>query len=579
MWTVSAGGIPQELCWYLGGLCTLTALLCARPRWKYWFALAAIVWCLAYRLDAPDRGQVVVGSQTHSARIHGVVDRVWSSSGGGCRYIVRGEIQLAGAPCSMGSALVYEWRSDSSLPPIVVGQVRTLFARARTPDTTLFPGEVRESDVCRAMGVGFVTESVSRSAFVADPSCSEQLRATIHQSIASHLQRFLQPEIAAVVQALLVGDRSGISPQAKATYAASGTIHMFSVSGAHVGIVFGLLLLVFGVRTSLWRLVLIVFAIAAFVWLTGAHPPAVRAALMAIAALVGRHIERQTLPLNLLCAAVFCMIAVDPTSAMQHGMLLSACAVASIVCLAPVWNASVLSMVGSCGAFTRSAITMMGTSVAASIGTAIPIISMSGQFPYAAPIANLIVIPVLGLCLPLAILLLALAPIGAAAPVAWCVSQLVTVANAAATFFSWQPETCSMADGWFLWTPAILCCVVMLWPLISQRLVGGICRLGIGIAAVVGILAAIPPIQPLNTVIYRRYGVVLATTRSDTLNVLFVGRGPAIVDKRCVSWVCRWHGTIRAAGIGAWGKRMSGNVVAKSVVLKSRKRTQKAFRP
>ena len=103
-----------------------------------------------------------------------------------------------------------------------------------------------------------------------------------------------QPDAYALYAAILLRKTSGIERDVRDAFARTGTAHLFSVSGLHVGVIaaalfwFGRLL-----RTpdTLWRLVVIVVMFG-FVMVTGGSPAALRAWLMASCMLASRFAPR-----------------------------------------------------------------------------------------------------------------------------------------------------------------------------------------------------------------------------------------------------------------------------------------------
>ena len=83
----------------------------------------------------------------------------------------------------------------------------------------------------------------------------------------------------AVLSALILGDESEINHETMSAYAASGTIHILSVSGMHVGIIFFALNLVLGFfldrtnGTRIFKSFLIILILWFYALLTGLSPP------------------------------------------------------------------------------------------------------------------------------------------------------------------------------------------------------------------------------------------------------------------------------------------------------------------
>lgn len=150
----------------------------------------------------------------------------------------------------------------------------------------------------------------------------------------SHLR--MQPEAAAVVEAMAAGERRGITPGLRSDYSRSGLSHLLAVSGLHTGIVFVL------INLALWWLPLLrrghlvknLLATAA-VWLfvaaAGFPPSAVRAAVMCTLLQTALASGSEYVGLNALAAAGFGMLLWDPNWLGDISFQLSFVAVAAIL--------------------------------------------------------------------------------------------------------------------------------------------------------------------------------------------------------------------------------------------------------
>lgn len=136
---------------------------------------------------------------------------------------------------------------------------------------------------------------------------------------------------AAVIRAVVLGDRPGdemlIEP-----FRLTGTLHVFAVSGLHVGMVgllgwLGLRLLGVPRRAALVPLVLLMFGYA---WVTGMKPPAVRAAWMAAVVLGAFWFRRRPDVANALGLAALLVLLTDGDLIFSAGVQLSFGVVAAI---------------------------------------------------------------------------------------------------------------------------------------------------------------------------------------------------------------------------------------------------------
>src|SRR5690606_14129653 len=102
------------------------------------------------------------------------------------------------------------------------------------------------------------------------------------------------PEVAAVIKAMVLGVREEMGEEVHDAFVKSGTLHIFSVSGLHVALVAAIIWRVLNIlglqkRWAAWVSLPLVFGYAV---LTGWQPAAVRSAFMAGVVLTGVGINR-----------------------------------------------------------------------------------------------------------------------------------------------------------------------------------------------------------------------------------------------------------------------------------------------
>ena len=145
------------------------------------------------------------------------------------------------------------------------------------------------------------------------------------------LQQTGEGNDAAVVAAMVLGDKSGLSRQLRDEYSVSGASHVLALSGLHLGIIYFFLTLVF-FRTR-WRLlgqVAVLPVIWLFVLMVGASPSVVRAATMLSVYASIELLRRKAFSLNTLALAAIIMLVANPLSLWDISFQLSFLAVLGI---------------------------------------------------------------------------------------------------------------------------------------------------------------------------------------------------------------------------------------------------------
>ncbi len=147
------------------------------------------------------------------------------------------------------------------------------------------------------------------------------------------LHRFIDGPRGSLAAAILLGAREQLHPEQNETFLVTGTIHILSISGVHVGILaYGFFLLA---RAGLWRGRGVLVATGVFTilyaLLTDAQPPVVRAAVLIVLMCTARWAGRRPVGFNTLSAAAIIVLAWHPGSLFFAGTQLSFLAVAVMI--------------------------------------------------------------------------------------------------------------------------------------------------------------------------------------------------------------------------------------------------------
>ncbi len=159
-------------------------------------------------------------------------------------------------------------------------------------------------------------------------------RKTIEERITRGLEG--EPATAAVIKAMVLGQREDTPEHIEEQFRLSGAMHVFAVSGLHVGLFLGILwallrLLRVPRRYAVW---ILIPAGLFYATVTGLRPSAVRAAVMGTVVLLGFVAERKPRLLNSLGFAALLLLAFDTRQLFLPGFQLSFAVLASIVIFA-----------------------------------------------------------------------------------------------------------------------------------------------------------------------------------------------------------------------------------------------------
>jgi len=167
-----------------------------------------------------------------------------------------------------------------------------------------------------------------------------RLTAKWQAALSNKVKLHTSPSVAQVINALVWGDRSDMDADVRDAFANSGAMHVLSVSGMHVAMIYSMLFLLFGAPGDgvflkrVIRFLLYATAILLYVGLTGACPAVVRAGLMILLFLFGKTMGWNTQIWNLLGFAAFMMLWLNPYVIGNIGFQLSFLAIAGILLFA-----------------------------------------------------------------------------------------------------------------------------------------------------------------------------------------------------------------------------------------------------
>ncbi len=314
------------------------------------------------------------------------------------RLQVHGEVDRQDLPPMRDTdVLVRVSQLDPIRASLTVGTTVVVDGIARIPTPFHLPTEPNEEAVLASMGVQWSARARASDVHPGIAVSSWHLwLGTARRAVNEAIRAVVDTSVAPIAMALITGDRTQISYDRRSAYAAAGTAHMLSVSGSHVALILAILLLLLArLRTSMVRLVIAAVLIAAYVVFTGAEPPAVRAAVMGIAAIGGRHAQRRVDGLNIWALTMLVMLCIQPTMITSVSFQLSAWATLGLIVLPP----RLLAMCQRCtlrrARWKRALAAAICVPVAANAAIAIPAALTFETVSLVSPLVNLIVVPLM----------------------------------------------------------------------------------------------------------------------------------------------------------------------------------------
>lgn len=142
---------------------------------------------------------------------------------------------------------------------------------------------------------------------------------------------------ASIVKTMVLGYGSDIPYKTRQIFRQSGTVHVFAISGLHVGIVATIVVLLLSItrlnpiiRTLIFSLIIIAYTIA-----TGASPSTIRACIMSLIFYSAMLVGRRTMLLSTIAATALITQIINPLQIINIGYILSFVCIIGIALFAP----------------------------------------------------------------------------------------------------------------------------------------------------------------------------------------------------------------------------------------------------
>ena len=229
-------------------------------------------------------------------------------------------LTLGGHTCE---ATVYFDEADGTIEP---GSRLSCSAKL----TTAQEKRARGSDYDLSRGV-FLTASCRGTLHVSPGRADARLApAILAGRLRTAIAAVFPDDTAGFLQALLLGDKTALSYADKNALAVAGIYHAVAVSGMHVSILLGMILLLCGGNHRLAAAIGLPSA-AFFILMTGAPASAVRAGIMQAMVLCAPLARRENDPPTTICTALLVLLVQNPWSLLNVGLQLSFASTAGIV--------------------------------------------------------------------------------------------------------------------------------------------------------------------------------------------------------------------------------------------------------
>lgn len=311
---------------------------------------------------------------------------------------------------SHGQAILYI-QKDKNTSKLLFGDRLMVEANFAPPNKPLNPDAFNYASYLKHQGIGATSYISSGSwQFIAkNESFSIRRESDKWRNYLLNIyHKFnIQGDEFAVLAALTLGYTDDLQPDIRASYSATGTVHILSVSGMHVAVIYVVIGYLLGfLDKKRWQKILKALLIIAFLWgyafLTGMSAAVIRAAIMFSFVVFANCLDRKSQIYNTIFMSILAMLIYNPNFLYDVGFQLSYAAVLSIIFFHPIVN----KLYNPSNKFSKFIWETLTVSVAAQLGTTPFTLYYFQQFPNYFLITNFVAIPLSSLIIYQAIALL-----------------------------------------------------------------------------------------------------------------------------------------------------------------------------
>ncbi len=269
------------------------------------------------------------------------------------------DVQL---PVTGAVRLTVRWPAASEATPFRCGERIRAVVRLLPPEVYHDPGAWNRADYLLDLGItSTASVSIDRISLIdrlgssTNPSLACRLRNWQHATTArllalpAAMHNFpaslrLGEDDAAMLAAMIAGDRTYLTHSLRAGFERTGSFHMLVVSGLHLAIVAGCILwLARRIRVPRIPATLLTIAASfAYAFFTGFATPVQRSLWMIVLYLLGRLVYRERSPLNVIGFAALVLLVISPRSLFDASFQMTLLAVVVIAGIAlPLLRATI----------------------------------------------------------------------------------------------------------------------------------------------------------------------------------------------------------------------------------------------
>lgn len=372
----------------------------------------AILWTTIRSADL--EAQRIVPTSSETIHVLALLEEPPLKQGSSCKLVVVADSVPLGYGAVRGARFLafIPWSKSGEIRSLDVGRTVRIWGALQEFPVPRNPGEF---DYGRYLSLndiqGIIRADSIQPGPAGGPASLRAWFAALRSEFGKVFNRQHGNEQAGFLQGVVFGDRREISPELKEAFMNTGTTHILAVSGSNVALIALMLYLLFGMLRfpKRWIVALTILGLLFYMMVTGASSSIVRATIMGCVLVIGTAIERRTDIYNSICVAAVIVLLLDPLQLYDVGFQLSFAAVLSIVALYPKLE-RLVEIIPAAWEEVRILIPVwkvFAVSLAAQLGTLPFTAYYFERVSLVSLIANILVVPLVGLNLILACMTLA----------------------------------------------------------------------------------------------------------------------------------------------------------------------------
>ena len=315
----------------------------------YPFFICLIIAVLFFRMASlnPTNKSSYLGNHISAVKFQGTILSIKSRMNGGHRYVLDVSNTFNKENKAIkSSGIILLYLSASDLPPfssgsIVQGEIYQLLPIPNAYN----PGSLNQQKYWSLKRI-FHKAYGNRANWKEIKAASGSLfyRDKAQKYISNILGKALKDSVSlGLMDALLLGNKSGLTADIMTDFKRTGAMHILAVSGLHVGILAGIIQFILGLlpvyskRGRIFSAGLFILFLVLFAWLTHFEPAILRAVGGSILMILARIFQKTANAWNNLFAMACFLLLLDPNFFFHIGFQLSFLAVAGIIGFYKSW--------------------------------------------------------------------------------------------------------------------------------------------------------------------------------------------------------------------------------------------------